>query len=122
MVLDDSIIANLDAEKLQKVLRPKVSGAENLDRLSRGMDLDYFVLFSSATTFVGNPGQGAYVAANAYLEGARAPPQVRGPAGAGARLGRHRQHRRARPQPRPDGSAVEPHRRQADRARYRASI
>jgi NAD(P)-dependent dehydrogenase (short-subunit alcohol dehydrogenase family)/acyl carrier protein len=68
MVLDDSIIANLDAEKLLKVLRPKVLGAENLDRLSRGLDLGYFVLFSSATTFVGNPGQGAYVAANAYLE------------------------------------------------------
>jgi NAD(P)-dependent dehydrogenase (short-subunit alcohol dehydrogenase family)/acyl carrier protein len=68
MVLDDSMIANLDAEKLQKVLRPKVVGAENLDRLSRGLSLDYFVLFSSATTFVGNPGQGAYVAANAYLE------------------------------------------------------
>ena len=68
MVLDDSIIANLDAEKLQKVLRPKVLGAENLDRVSRGLGLGYFVLFSSATTFVGNPGQGAYVAANAYLE------------------------------------------------------
>jgi acyl transferase domain-containing protein/NADPH:quinone reductase-like Zn-dependent oxidoreductase/short-subunit dehydrogenase/acyl carrier protein len=68
MVLDDSIIANLDAEKLQNVLRPKVLGGENLDRLSRGLSLDYFVLFSSATTFVGNPGQGAYVAANAYLE------------------------------------------------------
>jgi acyl carrier protein len=45
-----------------------VLGAENLDRLSRSSDLQYFVLFSSATTFVGNPGQGAYVAANAYLE------------------------------------------------------
>jgi hypothetical protein len=27
------------------------------------------VLFSSATSFVGNPGQSAYVAANAYMEG-----------------------------------------------------
>ena len=68
MVLDDSMVANLDAEKLQKVLRPKVLGAENLDRLSRSLDLGYFVMFSSATTFVGNPGQGAYVAANAYME------------------------------------------------------
>jgi NAD(P)-dependent dehydrogenase (short-subunit alcohol dehydrogenase family) len=68
MVLDDSMVANLDAEKLHKVLRPKVLGAENLDRLTRSFDLGYFVLFSSATTFVGNPGQGAYVAANAYME------------------------------------------------------
>ena len=28
-----------------------------------------FVLFSSATTFIGNPGQGAYVAANGFMEG-----------------------------------------------------
>ncbi len=68
MVLDDSMVANLDAEKLKRVLRPKVQGAENLDRLSRAFPLDYFVLFSSATTFIGNPGQGAYVAANAYTE------------------------------------------------------
>lgn len=40
-----------------------------LDRLTRSDDLDCFLLFSSATTLVGNPGQGNYVAANGYLEG-----------------------------------------------------
>ena len=35
MVLDDSMVANLEGEKLRRVLRPKVQGAENLDRLSR---------------------------------------------------------------------------------------
>jgi phthiocerol/phenolphthiocerol synthesis type-I polyketide synthase C len=69
MVLDDGLIENLDAARLEKVLRPKVAGAENLDQLTRAIALDYFVLFSSATTFIGNPGQGAYVAANGYLEG-----------------------------------------------------
>ncbi|MGO9697996.1 MAG: SDR family NAD(P)-dependent oxidoreductase [Xanthobacteraceae bacterium] len=69
MVLDDAIVANIDEERLVKVLRPKIAGAENLDRLARGKALDYFVLFSSATTLIGNPGQGAYVAANGYLEG-----------------------------------------------------
>ncbi len=69
MVLDDALILNLDAERIEKVLRPKVLGAHNLDRASRGLDLDFFVLFSSATTMVGNPGQANYVAANAYLEG-----------------------------------------------------
>jgi phthiocerol/phenolphthiocerol synthesis type-I polyketide synthase C len=68
-VLDDALIANLDAEKLKKVLAPKVTGAENLDRLTRDLPLDYFVLFSSATTAIGNPGQANYVAANGFLEG-----------------------------------------------------
>jgi phthiocerol/phenolphthiocerol synthesis type-I polyketide synthase C len=69
MVLDDALIANLDAERLNKVLAPKVTGAENLDRFTRDLPLDYFVLFSSATTAIGNPGQGNYVAANGFLEG-----------------------------------------------------
>ena len=69
MVLDDATVANLSKEKLFGVLRPKIAGAENLDRLTRAMALDYFVLFSSASTTLGSPGQGAYVAANGYLEG-----------------------------------------------------
>jgi acyl carrier protein len=48
---------------------PKVAGAEYLDRLVRGHQLDYFILFSSVTTLIGNPGQANYVAANAYMEG-----------------------------------------------------
>ncbi|PWT82702.1 MAG: beta-ketoacyl synthase [Acidobacteria bacterium] len=69
MVLEDATIANLNEDKLEKVLRPKVLGADNLDRLTRGFELDYFILFSSAATFIGNPGQGSYVAANSYMEG-----------------------------------------------------
>ncbi len=69
MVLDDGLLSNLDRERFQRVLAPKVKGADNLNSLTRGMALDYFVLFSSATTLVGNPGQANYVAANAYMEG-----------------------------------------------------
>ena len=69
MVLDDGVLANLDAERFHRVLAPKIAGAENLDELVRGEKLDYFVLYSSVTTLIGNPGQGNYVAANAYMEG-----------------------------------------------------
>lgn len=69
MVLEDAAIVNLDAEKLDRVLRPKVAGAELLDQSTASMALDYFVLFSSVSAMIGNPGQGAYVAANGYLEG-----------------------------------------------------
>jgi phthiocerol/phenolphthiocerol synthesis type-I polyketide synthase C len=44
-------------------------GAANLDLATRGMTLDYFVAYSSATTMIGNPGQASYVAANGYLQG-----------------------------------------------------
>ena len=40
-----------------------------LDQLTSDMRLDYFLLYSSATSLIGNPGQAAYVAANGYLEG-----------------------------------------------------
>lgn len=69
MVLEDAAVANLDAEKFTRVLKPKVAGAELLHHLSASIDLDYFVLFSSATTMIGNPGQAAYVAANGFMEG-----------------------------------------------------
>jgi NADP-dependent 3-hydroxy acid dehydrogenase YdfG len=69
MVLEDSLIANMTEEQFANVLNPKVTGVGHLDRLTREDRLDYFVLFSSITTFVGNPGQAAYVAANGYLEG-----------------------------------------------------
>lgn len=69
MVLDDAMVTNLTAAQMERVLRPKVAGADHLDRLTRPLKLDYFVLYSSATTLIGNPGQAAYVAANGYLEG-----------------------------------------------------
>ncbi len=70
VVLDDSLIANLAPDTTRAVLAPKVAGAANLDRATRGGPaLDYFVAFSSVAAMVGNPGQGAYVAANGYLQG-----------------------------------------------------
>jgi phthiocerol/phenolphthiocerol synthesis type-I polyketide synthase C len=69
MVLDDTIVANLDAARLERVLEPKVRGAINLDRATRELHIDYFVVYSSVTTLIGNPGQANYVAANAFMEG-----------------------------------------------------
>ena len=67
-VLDDCLLPNLTACRMRRVLRVKALGAWNLHRYTRELELDFFVLFSSATTLVGNPGQGNYVAANMALE------------------------------------------------------
>jgi acyl transferase domain-containing protein/NADPH:quinone reductase-like Zn-dependent oxidoreductase/acyl carrier protein len=69
MVLDDRLIQGIDRESIEAVLRPKASGALHLERIAGNLSLDYLLLFSSATTLFGNPGQFNYVAANAYIEG-----------------------------------------------------
>ncbi len=69
MVLDDGMIAGLEPARTHAVLAPKVAGVDHLDSATRASGLDYFVAFSSVTTMIGNPGQGAYVAANGYLQG-----------------------------------------------------
>lgn len=67
-VIDDGLIRNLDAERIHKVLAPKIDGARHLEALTQQAPLDFFVVYSSATTLFGNPGQGNYVAANHWLE------------------------------------------------------
>jgi len=68
MVIDDGLIRDMTAAQIRRVLAPKVLGALYIDELTRGLPLDFFVFYSSATTLFGNPGQGNYVAANAALE------------------------------------------------------
>ena len=66
MVLDDHLIRDLTQDSLEAAMKPKIQGAWNLHQLT--LDLDFFVLYSSVTTCLGNPGQANYVAGNQYLE------------------------------------------------------
>ncbi|MEO1330274.1 MAG: SDR family NAD(P)-dependent oxidoreductase, partial [Pseudomonadota bacterium] len=68
-VFDDRLLATQTEASFAGVLRAKCDSAALLDRLTLGDPLEMFVLFSSATTLFGNPGQSNYVAANGYLEG-----------------------------------------------------
>jgi len=68
MVIEDGLIRDMTSAQIRRVLAPKVLGAQHLHDLTRGVALDFFVLYSSATTLFGNPGQGNYVAANFALE------------------------------------------------------
>jgi len=67
-VLDDAMIPQLTWDRFQRVLSPKVLGAWNLHVLTREMPLDFFVLFSSASSLFGSVGQANYVAANDFLD------------------------------------------------------
>lgn len=67
-VLDDVTISGLTTQRLGRVLRPKAGGAFALHNYTQDKTLDFFVMYSSATTLLGNPGQANYVAANMVLE------------------------------------------------------
>ncbi|HEV2636977.1 MAG TPA: SDR family NAD(P)-dependent oxidoreductase [Actinocrinis sp.] len=67
-VLDDGVLDALTPERAAAVLRPKAEAARHLDELTRDLDLDGFVLFSSLAATLPGTGQGSYAAANAYLD------------------------------------------------------
>ncbi|KAI8251965.1 beta-ketoacyl synthase domain-containing protein [Colletotrichum sp. SAR11_239] len=71
LVLKDALLDNMDLETMNIVLKSKVPGAKIFhDRFCdpEKNPLDFFVMFSSAALFGGNPGQTNYTAANAYLQ------------------------------------------------------
>ncbi|WP_433713389.1 SDR family NAD(P)-dependent oxidoreductase [Nocardia sp. CA-084685] len=68
MVLDDALLVDMDPERVRKVLAGKAFGAMYLDELTAHLPLEAFVLFSSATSMVGNRGQANYAVANAVLD------------------------------------------------------
>jgi acyl carrier protein/NADPH:quinone reductase-like Zn-dependent oxidoreductase len=67
-VLDDAALLQQSWPRFTAVLAPKLQGAWNLHVLTQGLDLDFFVLFSSAASLLGNPGQINHAAANAFLD------------------------------------------------------
>ncbi|NRO99001.1 SDR family NAD(P)-dependent oxidoreductase [Paraburkholderia sp. NMBU_R16] len=77
-VLRDGPLDGISHDDLAAVMAPKALGAWNLHFLTQHMPLDHFVLFSSISALIGNPGQGAYVAANAVLDALAAYRRSRG--------------------------------------------
>ena len=67
-VLKDGLLSQQTWSQFSQVMAPKIAGAWNLHRATQDLDLDFFVLFSSAASLLGSPGQGNYAAANAFLD------------------------------------------------------
>jgi len=66
--LRDGPVSTRMPEDVAAVLGGKLGGALTLDRLTRDLPLDFFILYSAAATFLGAPGQTLYTAANAGLD------------------------------------------------------
>src|ERR1700758_5160709 len=68
-VIEDATLTNITDELIERDWAPKVYGAWNLHTATADQPLDWFCSFSSAAALVGSPGQGAYAAANSWLDG-----------------------------------------------------
>ncbi|MEV8633593.1 SDR family NAD(P)-dependent oxidoreductase, partial [Streptosporangium sp. NPDC051023] len=67
-IVDDGLVESLTPQRLHDVLAPKATAAQHLHDLTANMDLAQFVLFSSGSGILGNPGQANYAAANTALD------------------------------------------------------
>ncbi|WP_445168118.1 type I polyketide synthase [Mycolicibacterium sp. Dal123E01] len=68
-VLDDALLPQQDLDRFRTTLAPKAYGAHHLHRLTQDDDLEFFILYSSASAVMGSPSQANYAAANALLDG-----------------------------------------------------
>ncbi|ETW26403.1 hypothetical protein MGAST_24465 [Mycobacterium gastri 'Wayne'] len=68
-VIDDALLTQQSLDRFRTALAPKAYGAWHLHRLTKNDDLRFFIVYSSATSALGSPGQANYAAANAVLDG-----------------------------------------------------
>lgn len=66
---ESQLLTDLDDERLHSTLWPKVAGAQVLHEVFPVDSVDFMFMTASAGTVFGVPGQGAYAAGNAYLDG-----------------------------------------------------
>ncbi|KAL5361193.1 ketoacyl-synt-domain-containing protein [Aspergillus floccosus] len=68
MVLQDGMFEGLTYESYTTSVSPKMNGAISLHKALSGTALDFFVMTSSISAVLGNPGQANYCAGNSYLD------------------------------------------------------
>ena len=57
-MLDDRLFVNKDWEAIKRVMSPKVSGTLVLNEVTKDEPLDFFAVFSSVVSIIGNVGSG----------------------------------------------------------------
>ncbi|MFT5686036.1 MAG: NADPH:quinone reductase-like Zn-dependent oxidoreductase/3-oxoacyl-(acyl-carrier-protein) synthase/malonyl CoA-acyl carrier protein transacylase, partial [Myxococcota bacterium] len=66
-LLDDAMLLEQNRDRFRAVSAPKITGAALLHRLTADHPIRHFVLYGSAASLVGSPGQANYAGANAFL-------------------------------------------------------
>ncbi|RAK81607.1 putative polyketide synthase [Aspergillus fijiensis CBS 313.89] len=87
MVLTDRMFVNMDADAVNRVLKPKVDGSKHLDEVFADTPLDFFVLLSSCGATIGTQGQSNYHAANMFMSALAAQRRERGLAASVVHIG-----------------------------------
>jgi acyl transferase domain-containing protein/D-arabinose 1-dehydrogenase-like Zn-dependent alcohol dehydrogenase/acyl carrier protein len=77
-VLDDALLPQQSLDRFRTTLRPKAFGALHLHRMTKDDELEFFILFSSASAVLGSPSQANYAGANALLDGLAAQRRAQG--------------------------------------------
>ncbi|WP_413232733.1 sulfolipid-1 biosynthesis phthioceranic/hydroxyphthioceranic acid synthase [Mycolicibacterium sp. 050158] len=67
-VVEDATLGNITDDLIDRDWAPKAMGAWRLHEATATAPLDWFCSFSSAAAMVGSPGQGAYAAANSWVD------------------------------------------------------
>lgn len=78
MVLNDRPFSAMTLEDFEGVIGPKVRGSQYLDRIFCSDPLEFFILFSSLSRVIGNPGQSNYAAANMFMASLASQRRARG--------------------------------------------
>ncbi|KAI2623012.1 polyketide synthase [Hypomontagnella submonticulosa] len=68
-VVDSGVLLSLTPQKCANVFASKVDGLWNLHQLTKDIDIDLFMIFSSISGVMGLPGLGNYAAANSFADG-----------------------------------------------------
>ncbi|KAF2972303.1 hypothetical protein GQX73_g1322 [Xylaria multiplex] len=68
MVLRDNLFHSMTLEQYDQALKPKMQAAIALHKALGEMDLDFFIMTSSVSAVLGNPGQANYSAGNSFLD------------------------------------------------------
>lgn len=88
MVFQETPFSQMSLEAMEKAIKPKIDGTNNLDEIFHDINLDFFIVFSSLTSVIGNSGQSNHTAANAYMTGLVSQRRKRGLAGTSLDIGR----------------------------------
>nr|AQV04224.1 SwnK [Chaetothyriaceae sp.] len=67
-VVDSGVLSSLTPQKCATTFASKVDGLWNLHQLTKNMDLDLFMMFSSISGAMGLPGLANYSAANSFVD------------------------------------------------------